>query len=137
MKDQLKEILKLEKKLFQELLALLDDQYKFIINNKIYELENITDKISNKGKEIAKAELQRRNVTGEISMSDVVGKYEDEELYLLYRDTKKLLEGLQIQKETNDMLIKQSLGFTNQLLNIINPAGGVPKTYSSTGKVKR
>lgn len=137
MKEQLKEILKTEKKLFKELLELLDAQYKFIISNKVYELEIIVDKISNKGKEIAKSELQRRNITGEGSLSKVIGKYEDEELYLLYRDTKRLLEELQIQKETNDMLIKQSLGFTSQLLNIMNPDGGTPKTYGATGKVKR
>jgi len=57
----------------------------------------------------------------------------NEELENNYRSIKKLLEEIQLQRETNELLIRQGLGFTTQMLNVLNPNKG-PKTYNAYGK---
>lgn len=137
MKEKLKDVLQREKGIFKELLGLLEEQYIFIVKNKSFDLESILEKIGDKNKEVAKIELERRSHLGDESMLDFVKRSEDEELELLYRDVKKLVYELKLQKETNETLVKQSLVFTNQLLNLLNPSKTNLKTYNSIGKITR
>ncbi|CAM2810340.1 flagellar protein FlgN [Hathewaya histolytica] len=137
MKEKLKDVLQREKGIFKELLGLLEEQHIFIVKNKSFDLESILEKIGDKNKEVAKIELERRSHLGDESMLDFVKRSEDEELELLYRDVKKLVYELKLQKETNETLVKQSLVFTNQLLNLLNPSKTNLKTYNSIGKVTR
>ncbi|MFX0548853.1 flagellar protein FlgN [Hathewaya histolytica] len=137
MKEKLKDVLQREKGIFKELLGLLEEQHIFIVKNKSFDLESILEKIGDKNKEVAKIELERRSHLGDESMLNFVKRSEDEELELLYRDVKKLVYELKLQKETNETLVKQSLVFTNQLLNLLNPSKTNLKTYNSIGKVTR
>ena len=61
---------------------------------------------------------------------------EDEELENGYRRIQNLLNEMILQKDTNDLLIKQQLSFTNKLLNLINPKRDI-QTYNSYGSIKR
>ena len=53
-----------------------------------------------------------------------------------YRRIQNLLNEMILQKDRNDLLIKQPLSFTNKLLNLINPKRDIP-TYNSYGSIKR
>ena len=54
----------------------------------------------------------------------------------LYRSIKKLLDEMILQKDTNELLIKQQLSFTNKIISLINPKRDIP-TYNSYGNLKR
>jgi len=48
----------------------------------------------------------------------------------------KAINALVIQKETNELLIKQSLSYTNSMLAMISPKKE-PVVYNGYGKIKR
>lgn len=137
MKSSLKDIFTRELKALNRLLETLEEQHKYIVKNEVFKLEKMKSEIEQVNKDVALIEMERRNLTGEESVNEIVSRYEDEELSILYRDIKKVLNELKLQKETNEVLIKQELGFTTQMLNLLNPKSGTPKTYNAYGKVKR
>lgn len=132
----LKEILIVEGKRLEELLVLLDKQYKLILNKDIFNMEAITEKIQLKNKEVAEAEVQRRKFLGNTSIKEYVNNSKDSELDEVYRAMQRLLNELILQKDTNELLIKQQVAFTNKLLNIMNPKKDAA-TYNSYGNIKR
>jgi len=133
MKDKLKEILTQEAKSLKTLLTSLDEQYLGLINNEAIKLEVIVKQIDNNCREIAKWEVQRRSLLGDKEISLVIRELSDKELDIDYRNIKKLVAQVQVQKESNEMLIKQGLGFSTKILDILNP-DRTPKTYKSNGK---
>ena len=137
MKKKLKDIFTRELEALNRLLETLEEQHKYIVKNEVFKLEKMKSEIEQVNKDVALIEMERRNLTGEESVNGIVSRYEDEELSILYRDIKKVLNELKLQKETNEVLIKQELGFTTQMLNLLNPKSGAPKTYNAYGKVKR
>ena len=132
----LKEILIVEGKRLEELLVLLDKQYKLILNKDIFNMEAITEKIQLKNKEVAEAEVQRRKFLGNTSIKEYINNSKDSELDEVYRAMQRLLNELILQKDTNELLIKQQVAFTNKLLNIMNPKKDAA-TYNSYGNIKR
>lgn len=133
MKDKLKEILTQEAKSLKTLLTSLDEQYLGLLNNEAIKLEVIVKQIDNNCREIAKWEVQRRSLLGDKEISLVIRELSDKELDIDYRNIKKLVAQVQVQKESNEMLIKQGLGFSTKILDILNP-DRTPKTYKSNGK---
>lgn len=133
---ELKKVLLLEEKEIRELLNILENQYKLLIKKDIFGLEAIVEELQNKNKLVAESEVNRRRILGQNSLKEVVKNSKDEELDLIYRNIQKLLEEIVLQKETNDLLIKQQVNFTNRMLNIINPKREMP-TYNSYGNIKR
>jgi flagellar biosynthesis/type III secretory pathway chaperone len=87
-------------------------------------------------KNIAAWEMKRRELTQGRAMSEIINMINDNELYENYRKIKRLLEEVKVQKDTNELLIKQGLGFTNRVINILSPSR-TPKTYNSYGKVSK
>ncbi|MBS5937348.1 MAG: flagellar protein FlgN [Clostridium sp.] len=136
MMSSLKEILIVEGKRLEELLVLLDKQYKLILNKDVFNMEAITEEIQLKNKEVAEAEVQRRKFLGNTSIREYVNNSKDSELDEVYRAMQRLLNELILQKDTNELLIKQQLAFTNKLLNIMNPKKDAA-TYNSYGNIKR
>ncbi|TGY43774.1 flagellar protein FlgN [Clostridium sartagoforme] len=136
MMSSLKEILIVEGKRLEELLVLLDKQYKLILNKDVFNMEAITEEIQLKNKEVAEAEVQRRKFLGDTSIREYVNNSKDSELDEVYRAMQRLLNELILQKDTNELLIKQQLAFTNKLLNIMNPKKDAA-TYNSYGNIKR
>ncbi|WP_291665407.1 flagellar protein FlgN [Clostridium sp.] len=134
--SSLKEILIVEGKRLEELLVLLDKQYKLILNKDVFNMEAITEEIQLKNKEVAEAEVQRRKFLGNTSIREYVNNSKDSELDEVYRAMQRLLNELILQKDTNELLIKQQLAFTNKLLNIMNPKKDAA-TYNSYGNIKR
>lgn len=134
--EELKKVLLLEEKEIRELLNILENQHKLLVKKDIFGLEAIVEEIQKKNKLVAESEVNRRRVLGQNSLKEVVKNSKDEELDSIFRNIQKLLEEIVLQKETNDLFIKQQLTFTNRMLNIINPKREIP-TYNSYGNMKR
>lgn len=134
--NNLRDILYYEEKELKELLILLDKQYKLIIAKDIFGMESIVEDIKQKNKDVAEIEVSRRRLLGNQSIKEVILNSKDEELENEYRRIQNLLNEMILQKDTNDLLIKQQLSFTNKLLNLINPKRDIP-TYNSYGSIKR
>lgn len=136
MSNNLKEVLTAEEEKLRELLSLLDKQYKLILDKDIFGMEAIAEEIRLKNKEVAEVEVNRRRFLGNISIRDYIISSNSEDLDKAYRSIQKLLTEMILQKDTNELLIKQQLSFNNKLLNLINPKQDVT-TYNSYGSVKR
>ena len=134
--DRLSDILKFEEEKLRELLSLLDKQYKLILNKDIFGMEAVVEEIKLKNREVAESEVERRKFLGNVSIGDYVKNSKNEDLDNCYRSIKKLLNEMVLQKDTNELLIRQQLGFTNKLLNIINPKKDAT-TYNSYGNIRR
>jgi len=137
MRNKIYEIMHKEYDALGQLLNLLEEQHRYIASDSLLEMESCVKKIQSASKIIAEIEMERRSLLGEVSMKDVVNKIGDFELSELYRAIRIQLESLNMQKETNDLLLKQKLSFTNQLLNTLKPNSRRTNVYNSYGKVKR
>jgi flagellar biosynthesis/type III secretory pathway chaperone len=133
MKEKLKEILKHEFEALNALLASLNEQFISLTHSEALKLEAVITKIDLNCREIAKWEVERRKLLEGKEISLVIREIGDKQLETSYRDIKKLIAAVQVQKESNDMLIKQGFAFTTKILNILNP-DRTPKTYKSNGK---
>ncbi|EDU36112.1 flagellar protein FlgN [Clostridium sporogenes] len=133
MEEKIKQSLKEEIKVLKELLNLLDDQHEFISFKKTFELDKIAIDIEEKCKELAQKEMDRRNLIGDTSMKEFIANAKDEELKSVYKEATNLLEEIKLQKDSNDMLIKQVISLTTNMLSILNP-DRTPKTYGPYGR---
>lgn len=134
--DELKKVLLEELKELKDLLELLEKQHKLIVSKNIFGLEAIVEEIQVQNKRLAESEVNRRKVLGNKSIKEVVSNSKDEDLDSIYRKIGRILSEVVQQKDTNGLLIKQQLVFTNRLLTLINPKRDVP-TYNSYGNIKR
>ena len=100
-------IIQKETEALKGLLVILEKQYKSIINKETFNGKKVQDIINESG---------------------------NKELDRVYREIKMVLESIKHQNETNDLLIKQQLVFTNRMLNIINPKRE-KGTYNSYGRL--
>lgn len=133
MTQELNRIIIEEYSALKDLLGALDEQFEYLTKREVFALDGITKKIENCARDVARFEVERRNVTKGEAMSKIIDNLKNEELENNYRNIKKLLEEIQLQKDTNELLIRQGLGFTTQMLNFLNPDRG-PKTYTAYGK---
>ena len=75
---------------------------------------------------------------GERSMRELIEEMNDAFIKEIYRDIRHTIEGLTTQKETNDVMLKQKLSFTNSMLEALKPKNNKRAgTYNSYGKMKR
>lgn len=119
-----------------ELLKKLDEQHKFIMDKDVFGLEGIVDEIQICNKQIAEVEVKRRKITGSNSISQIVKESNSESLDNAFREINKVLRLVKLQKETNEVLIRQGLGFTNKLLDVLNPKKET-NVYNSYGHIRR
>ena len=136
MSESIREIFIEEKNSLMKLMNILEKQHGYIINKEIFNLEGIVEEIQEVNKEVAQWEVKRRRATSGLDLVDYINSNKDKELENLYREIRMLLEELRLQKDTNELLIKQELSFTNRLLTLINPRRDID-TYNSYGKIKR
>jgi len=136
MKEKLNSIIIQEIDAIGTLLVALEEQHRCIIVNDIFGLEACVNKIKEANKNIAHMEVQRRQLTENRAMSEIIEEFKDVDLENNYYKIKNLLQEVQLQKDTNELLIKQGLSFTNRILNVLNPVREV-KTYNAYGKVKK
>lgn len=136
MREELKVIMKSEYEDLSNLLYLMDKQYALIMKKDIFGLDKIIEEIQWCNKKVAETEVARRKLSQGKAMKDIINVSSDEELDNLYRNIVKILEEITLQKDTNELLIKQSLSYTNRMLSYINPNRNTV-TYDSYGKFKR
>ncbi|KAJ53497.1 flagellar biosynthesis/type III secretory pathway chaperone [Clostridium tetanomorphum] len=134
--NDLNEIILQEIKALEGLLECLDKQHEHIAKSEVFKLEAVVKEIEANNKEIAKWEMKRRNITKGQPIGKIVEELKDETLENNYRKIRRLVEELKVQKETNEILIKQGLGYTNRMLQLLNP-DRQPKTYGAYGKMRR
>lgn len=135
MNPELKVVIYEQKKLFNELLKLLDEQYDLILEKDVKHLDKVSKKLETISSEIAKLEIKRRNlVLDNCDMSYLVEKSNDENIKEAFEEIRSTLKMIEIQKESNNTLLKQKLFFTKKMLNMIKPSQGVG-TYNYCGQV--
>lgn len=136
MKEQLSIILLNELEAIEQLLKALEKQHTCLISSNAVTLESCVKDIDEINKRMAEWEVKRREITHGRSMREIIDEIRDEEIEKNFRKIRRLLEEAKLQKDTNELLIKQGLGFTNKILNIMNPSR-TPKIYNSYGKIKK
>lgn len=134
--NNLIDILRDQNKALQELLVKLDDQHKLIMNKDIFGLEAIVDDIQLINKKIAELEVKRRKVLGSSNIKEVVESSNNKDLDYEFRAIGKVLHMVKLQKDTNEILIRQGLSFTNKLLEVLNPKKET-RVYNSYGQMRR
>ena len=119
----------------RSLLTELEEQHRCIIVNDIFGMEYCVNKIKEANKNIAYMEVERRKLTENRPMIAIIEEARDKDLESNYYKIKQLLQEVVLQKDTNELLLRQGLSFTNRILNVLNPARETA-TYNSYGKVK-
>lgn len=137
MKPELKVLIYEEKNILKELLDLLDSQYELIFQKDIVKIDTVAKELDNLAKELAKLEIQRRNIVdNEISMKKIIDDCDDQNIKLAYKEIKSTLNMIEIQKEANTTLIKQKLFFTGKMINCIKPNKKIG-VYDSYGQISK
>ncbi|MCM8710953.1 flagellar protein FlgN [Clostridium sp. SYSU_GA19001] len=136
MKEELNNIISAEIEALTELIKVLETQHASLIKSDAITLESCVSEIEKCSRMLADKEVKRRELTKGRSMSEIVEEIGDSSLEENYRKMRILLHEAKVQKESNELLIKQGLSFTNRILNILNPSR-MPKTYNSYGRVSR
>ncbi|MBW6408591.1 flagellar protein FlgN [Clostridium weizhouense] len=134
--NELTRIIECEDLALKELMNLLKLQYKMIMDKDVFGLEGLVDKMNECNKQIAAEEVNRRKLIGKESMRKLVSEAKNQNLNIVYNKIQNTLKELTLQKETNDMLLKQQIIFNNQMLNIMNPNREI-KTYNSYGNLRK
>lgn len=136
MLKDLKEILKDEINIVKSLLNLLEEQHSYLVNQEVFNLDGIIPKIQDLSKSLALIESKRRNIVDNKPMTQVLNSLKDEELTSLHTEVLMLLHEAEVQKDSNELLIKQSLSYTNSMLNMLKPKKESP-TYNGYGKLRK
>lgn len=136
MNSELKLIIFEEKKELQCLLDLLDEQYNLILKKDVIGLENVKNKIELVAKNIAAIEIKRRKIISEREFKLFLENTDDKHITDVHKQIKNILNSLEIQKNSNDTLLKQKLFFINKMISVIKPSKGIG-TYNSYGKVRQ
>lgn len=127
-------IIQKEKDALNALLKLLERQYKNILNKEIFALDAIVDEIKLANRAVAQQEVARRKILNGKKIQDIINESGNKDLDRAYREIKIILKSVEQQNETNELLIKQQLIFTNRMLSIINPKREMG-TYNSYGRL--
>ncbi|WP_024615660.1 flagellar protein FlgN [Clostridium sp. Ade.TY] len=135
MDSGLKIIIFEEKKILQELMELLDKQYNLILSNEVLELDKLNEDIELIGKKLATIEIKRRDIVKDNNFKELIENSNDKHIEDVYEEIKSLLRNIELQKDTNHILIKQRLFFTNKMINVIKPSKNIG-TYNSYGNVR-
>lgn len=135
MKEALESVMRNEYEALVEMLKVLEEQYELLVKRDAFALDSIVKKIEDISKKVALSEIERRKITGKEKMSKIVSEAKDKNVTDIYEKIRGIMHEIKIQKDSNELLIKQGLVFTTQMLNTINPNRNV-KTYNSYGKTR-
>ena len=72
MNSELKVIIFEQKKILQNLLKLLDEQYNLVLNKDVIALGKIAEDIEEEGKKLATIEIKRRNIASEEEFNNFI-----------------------------------------------------------------
>ncbi|HGM3507187.1 TPA: flagellar protein FlgN [Clostridioides difficile] len=134
----LKVIIYEEKNILSNMMELLKEQFDYIVEKDLENLNRLNPKLEDISRELASIEIKRRQLFGDdISMSEVVENSNDGYLKEIYTDLKRILALAKNQQESNDSLIKKELIFTKKMINLIKPADKQTTTYNSYGNIRK
>ena len=135
MKETLKAIMMEEINAVENLLKVLEDQHKHLFGKEPLLLEKDAELIKDASVEVAKVEKKRRNLFAGMGKKEMFEMLDNEgrEIYYKLDSTIHLCD---LQRGTNDVLIKQNLMFTNKMLSFINPNREV-NVYNGNGRLNR
>ena len=136
MDSELKVTIFEEREILHVLLELLDKQYELVLSKNVMELENVSNELSDISRKLAAIELKRRDLIKEIDFIDSLEKSQDMSVKSAFESIKSTIKNIQLQKYTNDILIKQQLFFTNKMINVIKSPDNIG-TYNALGKIGR
>ena len=136
MNEQLLKSLKDELNAMEGLLISLEKQHEYLASRDVFKLEAVTTEIEEASRELARCETKRRMVSPKGSMKEYVENLGDKEVSKVFEDITRVVHDLTLQKDSNELLIKQSLGYTNSMLAMMTPQKD-PVTYNGYGKVGR
>lgn len=136
MVNKLMGLMKEQETHLSQLLVLLQVQKEMIMKKDAFGLEGLVDKLNDCSKKIAKKEVDRRRLLGDNSLINIVSTSNNSELKNIYKKIRVTLNNVIEQKDTNNILLKQELIFTNKMLNVINPDREI-KTYNSLGGLRK
>lgn len=136
MVEKLIELMKLQEKHLTQLLQLFEIQKELIMKKDAFALEGLVDKLNECSKKVAKEEVARRNLLNNGSLKEFVYNANNEELSKMYAKISETVHKVMMQKETNDILIKQQISLNSRLLEMMNPSREI-KTYNSYGNLSK
>lgn len=136
MMQKLNVVIVQETEVVKVLLLELEEQHRCIVSSDIFGMEDCVGKIKEANKNIAHMEVERRKLTQSRTMGSIIEEFKDAEFESNYNKIKNLLQEVVFQKDTNELLIRQGLSFTNRILNVLNPVRE-QATYNASGKVNK
>lgn len=138
MSSSLLKVMEEELEILKILLNLLEKQYNLLtgVEKDIVEISKIAEEIDVKIKQVASFEIEKKNILKNQSLLSVVESYKDEYALCVYNETLKVLDMIAVQKDTNNIFIKQQLFFTKSLIRAITPKQNAD-IYDSYGKIKK
>lgn len=135
MKEELKKVMNDELCSLEKLYNMLLKQQQLLIKKDAFGLDKIAIELNVVIKEIAASEMNRIKLVNDKTMLQVLKDLNDNSINELYNTIRKAIDKIKIQKDSNEILIKQGIIFTTKVLNAINPNRTV-KTYNCYGKTK-
>lgn len=132
MEEQLNSLMESEIVYIEQLLEALKEQHHYLIKNEAFALEAIVLKIQKINIDIAGIEIERRKLVNGENMKVLINKLNNDNIESNFRKLKALLELTIIQRDSNELLIKQGIVFIGKMLNVLNPTTKV-RTYNSYG----
>lgn len=127
-----------ELNMLESLLKLLENQYNLLVDveKDVVKISEIAEEIDNLIKEIAKCEMEKRQLLQGKSLAEVVENCNNKQVSDTYARTLSLLEMITAQKDTNNLFIKQQLFFTKSMIRAITPRRDA-EMYDNLGKIKK
>lgn len=136
MDSELKVTIFEEREILNLLLELLDKQHELILSKNIMGLEKVSNDLRDISQKLAAIELKRRDFVKETDFIEILEKNEDITVKSAFESIKSTIRSIQLQKDTNDILIKQQLFFTSKMINVIKSPDNIG-TYNALGKIGR
>ena len=109
MQEKLNNVMIQEIEAVTSLLDALEEQHRCIIKGDIFGMENCVDTIKKANTNIAAMEVARRNITQNRAMTEIVEEFRDAGFEKNYLKIKTILQEVMLQKDTNELLIKQGV----------------------------
>lgn len=133
--DKIISILVKQEAALQNLLKELEIQYKRVLGNDVKAIEEMIKRIQILNREVAFLEVEKKKVLKGESLSSFLNSNYSDELDQCYRRLWKLVHAVKLQKDSNDLLLKQKISFTNKILRLTRPNQDV-SVYNAYGKIE-
>lgn len=138
MNPRLIKIMSEELNMLESLLILLENQYNLLVSieKDVVKISQIAEEIDSIIKNIANYEIEKKQILQGRSLNKVVEEYNDEKISSMYSKTLNLLDTIAMQKDANNVFVKQQLFFTKSMIRAITPKRNA-EVYDNCGKIKK